>query len=185
MFHFVVSDTSALVNPNLPSHEKSDNVSLPSENGAKIDIDHKDSRISAVPVVGSTHIEEKDEARTKVSAESSVSSSILSSQVVAAPGPAFAAEEPASCDTAGELLYKTVDQSLPTRTEPETRSDPQDPAANEVSKDFTKEMNPSPVLRESTVREDHVTEAVIVPESHKEAIIEKYVLQDAANASGE
>lgn len=171
------------MSPNLASHEKSDGISLPHENGVKINVARKDSQISAVPLVG-IHVEEKEEARTKVFAESSVSSSIVSCQVEAAPGTTFAGKVGAPPDTAGELLSENVDQSLQTRNEPETRSDPQDAAIKEVSKECN-EMNISPVLSESSVRESRVTEAVVVPESYKEPIIEKYALQDAANASGE
>ncbi|PON37737.1 hypothetical protein PanWU01x14_317740 [Parasponia andersonii] len=177
------SDNNALANPNLVAHEESDDVSLPFENGVKIDVGHNDSQIS-VPVAESTLLEEKEEAGTNVFSELNVSSSVVSCQVEAAPSSTFASEEGVPPDSAGELLCKNVDQSLPTRNKPETQSDPQDVVANEVSKESTKEMNISTVLCKSTVREGHVSGAVVVPENQKEAVIEKYILPDAANASG-
>lgn len=161
---FVVSDV-ALPNSNLASYE-SNEVSLPSENGAKIGVDHRDSQISTVSVVGSTPLEEKEDATTKILADSIVSSSIVSSQVQAASK----AEEGTRCDTTIELLGKTVDQSVQT--------------ANEVSEERTKEVNVSPVLHECTVRGVDATEAVAFPESQKKAIVE-HVLKDAAETSGE
>ncbi|XP_062073992.1 uncharacterized protein LOC133778157 isoform X2 [Humulus lupulus] len=175
-----VSDSSALPNPNVATHETSDSVSLPSENVMKID-DHKDIQISAVPVVELTLIEGKEEARTKAFAESSAAASSVSCQVVAAPDSAFTGEEGASCVTPGGLLCKTPDLYLPTKSKPEVETNSKDPAAVEVSKECTKEMDIP--LHESTVREGHVMEAVIVPESQKQFIIKKHVLQDATSAS--
>ncbi|KAF4404132.1 hypothetical protein G4B88_014588 [Cannabis sativa] len=172
-----VSDSSVVPNPYLAPHEISDS-SLPTKDVLKID-DHKDIQVSAVPVVGSTLLEGKEEARTEAFAESSVAASLVSCQVVAAPD---SAEKGASCVTAGGLLHKPPDLYLPTENKPEVETNSKDPAAVEVSKECTKEMNIP--LHESTVREGgHVMEPVIVPENSKQFIIEKHVLQDAASIS--
>ncbi|EXC02129.1 hypothetical protein L484_024094 [Morus notabilis] len=154
-----VSD-AALPKSNLASDEKGDEVSFASENGARTGVDHRDSQMSAVPVVGSIFLEVTEEATRKLLADSSVSSQVEA---------VSEAKEDTPRDTSGELLCKTVEQSVST--------------VNELTEGRGKELNISPVLFESTATDVVVTEAVALPETDKKAAIREQVLKDAANTS--
>nr|XP_048319727.1 uncharacterized protein LOC107430264 isoform X3 [Ziziphus jujuba var. spinosa] len=157
------------------SSDTNDPVPLSTENDVKMDVDHEEIQATPLSVVGFADMDKKEEAASNISKETSLSSPVSSSQVEAGLGTVSGAKEGLPCDTGGQLSYEAVGQSC---TEP--GSEPQAPAASEVGKDHTKEVNVSLVAFESTEKEAAVAEA---PEGHNGATKDKYLGRDTADSS--
>ncbi|PRQ18219.1 putative Agenet-like domain-containing protein [Rosa chinensis] len=119
-----------------------DVVPLSSENGATTHI-HNVSVVPAAPspAMGS-HSDNKGETAIEISKDTSVSGTVSSPMVESGPGPVCEAEKGASCDTAGQLLCNTLDQSLPISVScnTENQSEPGTAVAIEISKRSTTDM---------------------------------------------
>lgn len=92
------------------------------------------------PAVG-PHLDNKEETAIKISKDANLSCTVSSPmvEVETVPGPVFEAEKGASCETAGQLFCKKLDQSLPISVSYNTESQrqPGTAVADEISKRST------------------------------------------------
>lgn len=125
---------------NLASCGTIDAVPVSSESGATSDI-HNLSVVQAAPspAVGS-HSDNKEETAIKISKDANLPCTVSSPmvEVETAPGPVCEAEK-ASCETAGQLFCKKLDQSLPISVScyTESQREPGTAGADEISKRST------------------------------------------------
>nr|XP_004299428.2 PREDICTED: uncharacterized protein LOC101301199 isoform X1 [Fragaria vesca subsp. vesca]XP_011464407.1 PREDICTED: uncharacterized protein LOC101301199 isoform X1 [Fragaria vesca subsp. vesca] len=124
------------------NHDVDGSASVASENFATTHI-HNVSVVPAAPspAMGS-HSDNKEETAIEISKDVSLSCIVSSPMVESGRAPACEAEKGASCDSAGQLLCKTLDQSLPTSIGCYTESqiEPGAAVANEISKRSTTDV---------------------------------------------
>lgn len=178
LFCFAVSDVN-LGNSTFPSSDTNDPVPLSSENVVNMDIDHEEGRVLPQSAVQLTDLDKKGEAASDISKEASISSPMGSSQMETMPGPVSEVKEGVPRDVDGELLYKAVNESLPTINDSSTKDGikPQASTANEVGKEGTEGMNIHPVLYESPRKDVNVAG---VSESHNGATVDKNLMKESA-----
>ncbi|XP_050378980.1 uncharacterized protein LOC126796248 isoform X2 [Argentina anserina] len=124
----------------LVSHGTTDAIPLSSENGATIYIHNVSVDPAAPSPAMGSHSDNK--GVPEISKDASLSCTVSSPMVESGPGLTCETEKGASCDSAGQLLSKMLDQSLPTSVSCNTENQGESgtAVANEIGKRSTTDM---------------------------------------------